>query len=33
MGYASTVALSLLVVLVALTLLQFWGGRKWVHYE
>ena len=33
MGYASAVALSLLVVLIALTLLQFWGGRKWVHYE
>jgi multiple sugar transport system permease protein len=33
MGYASTVALSLLVVLVVLTLAQFWGGRRWVHYE
>jgi len=33
MGYASAVALSLLVVLVALTLFQFWSGRRWVHYE
>jgi multiple sugar transport system permease protein len=33
MGYASAVALSLLIVLVSLTLLQIWGGRKWVHYE
>ena len=33
MGYASTVALSLMIVLIALTLLQFYGGRRWVHYE
>ena len=33
MGYASAVALSLLIILVTLTLLQLWGGRKWVHYE
>ncbi len=33
MGYASAVALSLLVVLVALTLFQLWISRKWVHYE
>lgn len=33
MGYASAVALSLLIVLVSLTLLQLWGSRKWVHYE
>ncbi|NLE99869.1 MAG: sugar ABC transporter permease [Anaerolineales bacterium] len=33
MGYASLVALSLMAVLVGLTLLQFWAGRRWVHYE
>jgi len=33
MGYAATVSLSLLVILVALTLLQFWLSRKWVHYD
>jgi multiple sugar transport system permease protein len=33
MGYAATVAFSLLLILVTLTLLQFWGGRRWVHYE
>jgi multiple sugar transport system permease protein len=32
-GYAATVSLSLLVILVALTLLQFWGSRRWVHYD
>jgi len=33
MGYASAVSLSLLIILVALTLTQFWLGRKWVHYD
>jgi multiple sugar transport system permease protein len=33
MGYAATVALFLLVILVALTAFQFWGGKRWVHYE
>jgi multiple sugar transport system permease protein len=33
MGYAATVALSLLVLLVGLTALQLWGGRRWVHYD
>ena len=33
MGYASMVSLTLLAILLALTLLQFWGARKWVHYE
>jgi multiple sugar transport system permease protein len=32
MGYASTVAFSLLLILVSLTALQLWGSRKWVHY-
>jgi len=33
MGYAAVVSLTLLAVLLFLTLLQFWGSRKWVHYE
>jgi len=33
MGYAAVVSLTLLVALLVLTLLQFWGARKWVHYD
>jgi multiple sugar transport system permease protein len=33
LGYASTVAMTLFVVILVLTLLQFWFGRRWVHYE
>ena len=33
MGYASAVAMTLLVVIMSLTLLQFRFGRRWVHYE
>jgi multiple sugar transport system permease protein len=33
MGYASAVAMTLLVVIMALTLVQFRLGRRWVHYE
>jgi len=33
MGYAATVSTLLLIILVALTLLQFRGGRRWVHYD
>jgi multiple sugar transport system permease protein len=33
LGYASTVAMTLFVVILILTLLQFWFGRRWVHYE
>jgi multiple sugar transport system permease protein len=33
MGYASAVAMTLFVVIMALTLLQFRLGRRWVHYE
>ena len=33
MGYASAASVLLLIVLVALTLFQFWAGRRWVHYE
>jgi multiple sugar transport system permease protein len=32
-GYASSVALTLFGVMVVITLLQFWGQNKWVHYE
>lgn len=30
-GYASTVALVVFAVIMVVTLLQFWGSRKWVH--
>lgn len=30
-GYGSTIALSLFLVIMLVTLLQFWGSRKWVH--
>lgn len=33
MGYASVVSLTLLLVLLVLTLVQFRGARMWVHYE
>jgi multiple sugar transport system permease protein len=33
MGYAAMVSLTLLAILLVLTLIQFWGARKWVHYE
>ena len=33
MGYASLVAISLMLILILLTLFQFWAGRKWVHYD
>lgn len=33
LGYAVTIALTLLIILVAFSLLQFWGGGKWVHYD
>ena len=33
MGYASVVSLTLLVILLVLTLVQFWGARKWVYSE
>jgi len=33
MGYAAAVSLTLLLVLLILTTVQFWGARKWVHYE
>jgi len=30
-GYASTIALVVFVVIMLVTMLQFWGSRKWVH--
>jgi len=33
MGYASAVAMTLFVLILGLTLLQFALGRRWVHYE
>jgi multiple sugar transport system permease protein len=33
MGYASAVSVSMMVVLVALTLFQFWISRRWVNDE
>lgn len=33
MGYASVVSITLLIILLVLTLLQFRGSRRWVHYE
>ncbi len=32
-GYASALAWSLFIVVLALTLLQLWLSRKWVHYD
>jgi multiple sugar transport system permease protein len=33
MGYASVVSITLLLILLALTAVQFRGSRKWVHYD
>lgn len=33
MGYASAVSFTLFVILIVLTLLQFVGAQRWVHYE
>ena len=33
MGYASAMAWIQLVLVLALTLLAFWSGRRWVHYQ
>ena len=33
MGYASAVSFTLFFILIGLTLFQFWGARRWVHYE
>lgn len=33
MGYASAIAILVFVIMMAVTLLQFWGRKKWVHEE
>jgi multiple sugar transport system permease protein len=33
MGYASTISVSLLLILLAITLFQFWFSNRWVNYE
>ncbi|MCB0160844.1 MAG: sugar ABC transporter permease [Caldilineaceae bacterium] len=33
MGYASALAWILFAIILALTLLQLWGSRRWVYYE
>jgi multiple sugar transport system permease protein len=33
MGYAATVSMTLLIILLTITLFQFWLSRKWVNYE
>ena len=33
MGYGATVSVTLLVLLMLLTVLQFWIGNRWVYYE
>jgi multiple sugar transport system permease protein len=33
MGYASAWAWVLFVIVLFFTLLQLWGGKRWVHYE
>jgi multiple sugar transport system permease protein len=33
MGYASTVSVTLLIILLLITLFQFWFSKKWVHYD
>jgi multiple sugar transport system permease protein len=32
MGYASAIAITLFVIIVIMTLIQFRLGRAWVHY-
>jgi multiple sugar transport system permease protein len=33
MGYASAVSLTLFVIILSLTICQFWLGKRWVHYQ
>ena len=33
MGYAAAMSFVLFIVIAAVTLLQFWGQKRWVHYE
>ena len=32
-GYAAAVSILVFVIMMAVTLLQFWGSRKWVHQQ
>lgn len=32
-GYAAAISWTLFLVIMAVTLVQFWGSRRWVHYE
>ena len=32
-GYAAAISWTLFLVIMAVTLVQFWSGRRWVHYE
>ena len=33
MGYGATVSVTLLLLLMLLTVIQFWIGNRWVYYE
>ncbi|MBE0699547.1 MAG: sugar ABC transporter permease [Anaerolineaceae bacterium] len=33
MGYASTISMTLLIILLLVTLFQFWVSKRWVNYE
>ncbi len=33
LGYASTIAAALFVIIALVTLVQVWGQKKWVHYD
>mgnify|MGYP003927749099 CR=1 FL=1 len=33
MGYASAMAWVQLLIVLALTALAFWSGKRWVHYQ
>jgi multiple sugar transport system permease protein len=33
MGYASAISITLFIVIMLLTLIQFRAGQSWVHYE
>ena len=33
MGYASAVSMTLFLIILLLTIFQFWLSKKWVHYE
>jgi multiple sugar transport system permease protein len=33
MGYAATISMTFLIILLLITLFQFWFSNKWVNYE